>query len=72
MYRSDSHKTNGPQTVTEGTTPPLGEVVSRAFRRERLLAQDPYLIRNSEDRQRAAENPYRTRGPYAMVSRHFS
>jgi hypothetical protein len=51
--------------------PALKEISIRAFNRDRLLAQNPTIIPTSEDKARAAQNPYRVRGPYAMISRHI-
>ena len=49
----------------------LREISSRAFNRDRLLALDPTIIPTTEDKARAAHNPYRVRGPFAMTSRHI-
>jgi len=69
MFRSDSYQNTGLNPPQDGV-PPLRDAIGRAFQRDRILAADPYLIPTSEDKGRAAQNPYRTRGPYAIVSRH--
>lgn len=71
MFLSDSHRIAASQNVTESDDASSKGCSSRSFRRAQLLAADPTLIRNSEDKKLEAQNPYRARGPYAMVSRNF-